>query len=206
MPLITCPDCGHQVSDRASFCPNCGCPSSAWQIIVGIPSSLRVGQRFTMGNWGGEPIEWRVLQVSGSRAYVISVCGLDCVQFNASQDKGNSWCRSDLKAWLENTFLPGAFSPSERAAIQEVTCLSIEEVKSLFLNDDDRSCRPTEFAVQRGISKGNPTGGCWWWLRSPGKDGPGCAACVVFDGMVSTYGWRVDSSSDAVRPALWLNL
>ncbi|MCA9545187.1 MAG: zinc ribbon domain-containing protein [Myxococcales bacterium] len=27
MPLIDCPDCKHPVSDRAAFCPHCGCPS-----------------------------------------------------------------------------------------------------------------------------------------------------------------------------------
>jgi hypothetical protein len=26
MSLINCPECGKQVSDRASVCPNCGCP------------------------------------------------------------------------------------------------------------------------------------------------------------------------------------
>ncbi len=24
--LITCPECGKQVSDKAEFCPHCGCP------------------------------------------------------------------------------------------------------------------------------------------------------------------------------------
>ena len=28
MPLIQCPDCGKQISSRASSCPNCGCPSA----------------------------------------------------------------------------------------------------------------------------------------------------------------------------------
>ena len=28
MPLISCPDCGHQVSDRAPSCPSCGAPIS----------------------------------------------------------------------------------------------------------------------------------------------------------------------------------
>ena len=27
MALITCPECGHQVSDKANTCPNCGCPT-----------------------------------------------------------------------------------------------------------------------------------------------------------------------------------
>lgn len=27
MALITCPECGKQVSDKAAKCPNCGCPS-----------------------------------------------------------------------------------------------------------------------------------------------------------------------------------
>lgn len=28
MALITCPECGHQISNRAVSCPNCGCPAS----------------------------------------------------------------------------------------------------------------------------------------------------------------------------------
>lgn len=26
MSLINCPECGHEISDKADFCPNCGCP------------------------------------------------------------------------------------------------------------------------------------------------------------------------------------
>lgn len=28
MALITCPECGKQISDKAKTCPNCGCPVS----------------------------------------------------------------------------------------------------------------------------------------------------------------------------------
>lgn len=31
MPMITCPDCGKEISERAKACPNCGCPSSEWE-------------------------------------------------------------------------------------------------------------------------------------------------------------------------------
>jgi hypothetical protein len=32
--LISCPDCGKQVSDRAFMCPSCGCPSNAIQLAA----------------------------------------------------------------------------------------------------------------------------------------------------------------------------
>ena len=33
MALITCPECGRQVSDRAASCPDCGCPINAAPIV-----------------------------------------------------------------------------------------------------------------------------------------------------------------------------
>lgn len=29
--LIRCPECGKEISDKATACPNCGCPSSEWE-------------------------------------------------------------------------------------------------------------------------------------------------------------------------------
>lgn len=31
MALITCPDCGKKISDKATACPECGCPMGALQ-------------------------------------------------------------------------------------------------------------------------------------------------------------------------------
>ena len=206
MALINCPDCGRQVSDRASFCPNCGCPSSAWQgSSAGIPSSLRVGQHFTMGSWGGEPIEWRVLDGDGNRILAISEDGLDCKPFNEDRSRGNSWYSSDLCNWLNNEFLAGGFSEDERYSIREVTCLSVDEAERYFEDDDDRICKPTPYAVQQGAYVDDSTGGCGWWLRSPGCDSS-YAARVNFDGDVDSFGWIVVATLDAVRPALILNL
>lgn len=30
MAMIKCPECGSEISDKASACPKCGCPSSEW--------------------------------------------------------------------------------------------------------------------------------------------------------------------------------
>ncbi len=36
MALINCPECGKKISDRASSCPNCGCP------MASSPTSIKV--------------------------------------------------------------------------------------------------------------------------------------------------------------------
>ena len=34
MALINCPECGKQVSDRASSCPDCGCPINTTPVVA----------------------------------------------------------------------------------------------------------------------------------------------------------------------------
>lgn len=34
MALIKCPECGKEISDKADFCPNCGCPKSEFEASV----------------------------------------------------------------------------------------------------------------------------------------------------------------------------
>ncbi|MCR5150158.1 MAG: zinc-ribbon domain-containing protein [Clostridiales bacterium] len=40
MPLITCPDCGKQVSDRAPYCSDCGCPISNLEALSTVKIML----------------------------------------------------------------------------------------------------------------------------------------------------------------------
>ena len=37
MALITCPECGKEISDKATACPNCGCPVSQKQTYIPAP-------------------------------------------------------------------------------------------------------------------------------------------------------------------------
>lgn len=47
MALITCPDCGKQVSDKAPACPNCGCPIKVAKhdnrVRIQIPNTEALG-------------------------------------------------------------------------------------------------------------------------------------------------------------------
>ena len=36
--------------------------------------------------------------------------------------------------------------------------LSIEEVEKYFKTDEDRKCKPTQYAVKQGVNGEN----CWW--------------------------------------------
>ena len=213
--LIDCPKCGKMVFADQETCSNCGCPRSAWlPERAKLPAPAPDEHAFEMGTWGDETISWRVLGVSDDHLFAISEYGLDRVKFNEDSAKGNDWETSDLKAWLEQTFLPQAFTASERARIDEVTCLTTMEAATCFANNEDRICAPTEYAEQRGVyrhrdtylgdhlvSKG--TGGCHWWLRSPGnKDDT--AAEIGVEGAVFHIGWSVASEVTAARPALWV--
>lgn len=41
MALIKCPECGKQVSDKASSCPNCGCPISG-SSVASKPTTAQI--------------------------------------------------------------------------------------------------------------------------------------------------------------------
>ena len=153
---------------------------------------------------GEEPIEWRVLEVEGDRAYVVSEKGLDAHAFNEDVDDGNDWNSSDLKAWLEEDFASQAFTDDEMNEIDGApTLLSVDEARSYF--GDYGMCEPTQQAVNNGVNKDEDNGACHWWLRSPGGD-LYHAAGVNEDGYVYSDGYVVDFTDFAVRPALWVSV
>ena len=211
MSLITCPECGREIPAAAESCPGCGCPTALFAKLardkrLKTVYPLQEGDGFALGVWGGRSIRWRVLKVDGDRIFAISGKALDCRPFNHADEKGNDWDTSDLKAWLERVFLNGAFIPEHRALIQEVTCLSSEEAEELFEDDEERSCKPTAYAHGRGAFIDSDSGGCNWWLRSPGTLGNGYIAYVWDDGGLDGYGTYASDSMTAVRPALRLRV
>lgn len=173
-----------------------------------------------------EPIAWRVLDVQGNRALLVSCKGLDNVMFHA-QNMSVNWAKSDLRAWLNGEFMNAAFSPEEQTKLCAVTndvpdsavhgapgcadtedkvfCLSIAEAETLFSSDEDRACPATDYARAKGAFVHASNGNCWWWLRNPGYY-PSDAAGVNYYGYVHVSGDNVTSPSDAVRPALWAAL
>jgi membrane protein YdbS with pleckstrin-like domain len=57
MPVITCPDCGRDVSTLAAACPHCGRPSPAGFAPIAGPAAPAMAEETL---WRGSP-SWRVL-------------------------------------------------------------------------------------------------------------------------------------------------
>lgn len=204
MALITCPECGKQISDLAEACPGCGCPAKVWREKEPSPfADLQAGDVFALGSWAGEALNWRVLSIEDGVAYALCETGVECQPFVVSEWSSNDWAGSHLKKWLASTFLAGAFSADESQCIREVTCLADDEAKNYFADNAARVCLPSKRATGQGAYLSEITGGCCWWLRTP-CDEETDAMYVDFRGTLHPYGCTIHDTGIAVRPALRL--
>ena len=175
---------------------------------------------------GPEPIEWRVLEVSGGSALVVSEDALDARAYN-NEWVSITWAECTLRGWLNGEFYDTAFNEEEKGRIaltkvqnadnpeygtsggadteDRIFLLSLEEAERYFEDDEDRQAFPTEYAVAKGIWVWEKTGTVWWWLRSPGSNSS-TAAGVLADGSLGLYGFDVSNFRYAVRPALRLKM
>ncbi len=194
---------------------------------------VAVGETMTFGAFeqdndrsnGAEPIEWLVIAEEDGRVLVISRYALDCRQFYKEYAFA-TWEDSDLRKWMNGSFLNEAFTPEEQARIPEVTvsadvnhnyrsidpgnntkdrvfALSIKEAKEYLSTAAARKCAPTAYAKEQGCYV--KSGCCRWWLRTPGYD-LNRAANVDVDGAMYTQGTLVTYDNYAVRPAMWIDL
>ena len=153
------------------------------------------------------PVEWQVLARENNKALVISRYALDARRFDP---KSNDWNKSEIRRWLNGEFYSSTFSGEEKARIisfnlDDVFLLSREESEKYFANNDARRCKPTAYAKAKGAL--GMYDFCFWWLRSPCPDLSNFACNVSYDGSVNVdLSDNVDTDSDSVRPALWINL
>lgn len=202
-------------------------------------SEYYVGQVFTMGTYeqdidtsnGSEPIEWRVLEVDGNRALVITDKCIDVVQYNDEYEV-NNWENCSLRRWMNNTFYSNAFMPDEKNKIIEtqisnpnnpeygtvcgndtydrIFSLSIQEAEKYF-NNSTRAANPTVRVskMKSVVTQANDiqveNGCCWWNLRSLGQHRK-TAACVTPAGEIYYKGRSIDSDFVPVRPAMYISL
>lgn len=201
--------------------------------------SVSVGDKVRFGTYeqdndisnGKEDIEWRVLAKENNRILVISDKALDCQLYNVKYDVV-TWKTCTLRKWLNDDFFNSAFTDVEKMCIPIVTVsadenpkystysgkttkdkiflLSTKEAEKYFVDDEERKCIPTDYAIAQGVYTSdnhtiNGVGTCYWWLRSPGSI-QSCATLVYADGVFSERGYDVNRSCSAVRPAMWITI
>ena len=169
-------------------------------------------------------IEWIVLDKKDGRALIISKHALDCKPYNVMYDDV-SWQNCSLRKWLNNEFYNSAFSNDEKSIISKLTVsvtehglnqgktvqdrvflLSVDEVRTYL--HDVRWCKPTSYAVSKGVHLDRKKCNCRWWLRTRGIS-THTAACFSSDVTGDYYICEVGEIvhyDNGVRPALWINL
>ncbi|MDO4503374.1 MAG: DUF262 domain-containing protein [Coriobacteriia bacterium] len=178
----------------------------------------------TFGRWGGEPIEWRVLERDDESALIIAEKVLDTFPYHSTYS-GTTWHDCYLRSWANSTFVEEAFTSAESKRLMDnqvhtaddelwdtvggedcqdkVFLLSFEEALNLFGSAQERIAAPTDYAVKAGVYVEN--GYCLWWLRSPGH-GQGFASTVWPVGGVDTAGSGVGRPGVGFRPVIRLKL
>ena len=180
-----------------------------------------------------QPIKWQILSKDGDDLFLLADKALDCKLYN-DEYTTVTWETCTLRTWLNNEFLNTAFSEAEQKGITTTTVvnadnpepitnggnntqdkiflLSLDEVANTSYGfrsdrgywDQARICEATSYAKKQGAGT-NDDASSWWWLRSPGNSSD-YSALVDRYGCANAYGNNVFGSTDAVRPALHLNL
>lgn len=195
-----------------------------------LNTGLAAGDTVTLGRYeqdgkklnGPEPIEWLVLKRIDDRALLLSKQVLDAQPFCESSAEAQ-WSTSDMRKWLNDTFLDEAFNADaqgrlievatgdgEEDCIDRVFLLSSEQERQYFQTDEARKAIPTAYALKQGapMDAENPEEtGCWWWLRTAMEgDQRGVAYIAESGSDAMMMLWGSGSPKGGVRPAIWVRL
>ena len=188
-----CPE-GHE-GQTGNFCTVCGTKrpearadtdlssageSDSYDSSTEAYTAVQTGQTIMFGSYeqdenplnGTEPIEWIVLDTVDKDALVISKYGLEAESFH--DWSAITWEESNLRKWLNSTFIENAFSVTEQEKIKEVTntnldnyetgtaggvdtvdkvfLLSVNEAEKYFYTNTSRRAMATTHVVANGVS------------------------------------------------------
>ena len=180
-----------------------------------------------------DPIQWRILSVQGSTAYLISDKNLDTQPYNNTATD-TTWENSSIRKWLNGKFLNEAFTKQEQQAIisntvskesnaffktaggnqttDKVLLPSLSDMQNaaygfnteIQINNNARKALNTDYLASKTGMNSSPKGDCYW-LRTPGYL-PTHATRMNENGYGDIYGMAVSSTRYAVRPVIRLNL
>lgn len=188
-------------------------------------SKFKVGNVVSLGNYKGKDVRWRVLDMNGTNALVISDKILDAIPYH-NKSESITWETCSLRAWLNDEFYNTVFDDRIRDAIvttnnsnpsnsnygtyggndtrDKVFLLSFDEAMKYFKTAKARAAGGTKYAKSTRLYVADD-GNSWWWLRSPGSNG-NYAAFVLDGGSSYVYGHNVNDGAYGLRPACWVDI
>lgn len=95
--------------------------------------NLQIGDYLVFGHYDQdnnkrnppEPVEWQVLDVKDGKAMIISRQGLDVCQYDRSFNYP-TWAKSQVRRWLNSTFLNAIFTAEEQACIEVTHVVTLD--------------------------------------------------------------------------------
>ena len=220
--------CGSNTAENTSF-ENKDLPTGSVDVSHIPGGKVSVGDVVKVGSYGGEAIEWIVLDVDTDTRNVMLVSKycLDAQPYNAGVKRvETSWETCSLRAWLNTNFFNAAFSQVEQMMIfptktgktdatDTVFLLSRAEATSLFANNAALMSEATEHAENNGaytkivkyVTENDEIEYVTYspfWLRDSASNADRAIA-VLADGTLPSDGWFVNDSGFGVRPAIWIN-
>lgn len=195
---------------------------------------INVGAVFNFGQYeqdnnignGKETINWIVLKKEANKVLLLSEKVLDSQKFY-QYNQGVTWEKSDLRAWLNDTFYNSAFNSIERkiifksyltdkkysvwnvepgpATYDNVFCLSNNEIETNLTDYSKWRGMPTSYAVAQGCKTNADGMATAWWLRTPGWDKTSVCAVKSSDSSIDSVGYYVYREYVGVRPAIWID-
>ena len=240
---------GEKETDYASEPVSITVPAKPWEaptvnaINIGTPgiidpavptstSDAWKGCYVYFGTYGGNPVKYRVLD-NNTSVFGGTTMLLDCDsilwagtngdnQSSAFDDDSNVWANSNIRTYLNGTFLTSNFSTAEHSAIASSTksvadgtdgngCsylsyASLSDDKIFFL--DAKEATNTSYGYSNtnsGAENRKKTGGnAYWWLRSAHPVYPSDAGLVHSDGYIGID--NVSFDFVGVSPAFNINL
>ena len=204
-----------------------GSTSDAWKGCY-----VYFGKYDTDGDGIAEPIKYRVLD-SETSVFGGTTMLLDCDsilwagtngdnQSSAFDDDSNVWANSNIKTYLNGTFLTSNFSTAEQNAIASSTksaadgtdgngwsylsYASLSDDKIFFLDAKEATNTSYGYSNTDGsaVNRKKTGGNAYWWLRSAYTNGTLYAGLVDSDGSISISDVTYDDVG--VSPAFNINL
>jgi hypothetical protein len=186
---------------------------------VGIVAQILAGEKRNL-QFG--PHKWRVLEVRGDKALIITEDIVGKRQYHSAIEDMEvygsrntvrgpdilTWANCDVRRYLNTAFLK-KFTADEKKMIYEVEIQQASNAVRL----EGGGYKSKEKVILLSIPEATAyfsgdddrATGSWWWLRTPGRN-LNSTATVLESGAIGPNGETVRSGFGGIRPALWLDL